>query len=168
MVRLQQRSRGALWALLLCALVTLCWPADALAWTCDDDVPASLPAATASQLGLPFSRLVNCGPELRVPLHLQAAICTLDGASEVAPMPVSPRDDGELSNGDVCFDIQVATVAPADEAPSHAPPNQPPDAALPDALKLVVDGYAYDIQRRPNDTSLTPAHGRGVYRPPRG
>ena len=169
---LQRRpsAAGPAWAALLCVLITLLSPRRAAAWSCDE-VPASLPAATSSGVSQPLSRLVRCAPEVQVPPHLQAAICSPDRASEVAPMPVSPCDDGELAAGPPSFDgVTAATAAPAEQTPSPSWPNQPPDAALAaviDGLRLGPPYFAYEIHRRPNDTPVTPTCRRGVYRPPR-
>ncbi len=164
-----ERGRLPLWAALLCALAALLTPSRAQAWTCDQ-VPATLPPASASELRL-ASRVVECSGEgyalPAVPMHLQAAICSLEGASEVAPMPVSPRYDDELSANLRCPELVISWVAPADDSPQYTPPSHPPDAALSVSLLPVVVGFAFEIHRRPTDPPIAPAHRRGVYRPPR-
>ena len=158
------------WAALLCALVVVCLPSQAFAWSCEE-VPSSTPAASASEDAEPRSQLVDCaqaGDHAEIPGHLQAAICTLDGSSEVAPLPQRRSHDGKLAAQWRCPELVVSFVRPVNDAPTYTPPSSPADAVLlPVVLSAPQLSYAYEIHRRPVMTRSTPAHARGVFRPPR-
>jgi hypothetical protein len=138
-------------------------PRIAQAHQCFEPLMSAVPETRSEQDDIS----VVCDGAVVVVSHRDVPICMSEGASAVAPLPLSPTTPSTAdASPRSCNHAAVDAWAPNQDLPDKLPKSSP-EAALPGAMSPPLGDCAPLVLPRSCSGRAALAHSAAVYRPPR-